>query len=209
MQLGEDLRGDEPGCPGSGFHFPHSRAGRLAGCVDAGCAGLGGNLARGSMRQRRTASATRPPCCYRDLGPIETCHLARSWCMIWTIVVVQGIVIDDAGAAQAARDYCRHAPCSQMRNRARIRTGARRSVPATPRSWKKASPACWARAPNCPSGGWITIEATEALTAIDVNSWAAYANASCLEETGPGRSIWRRRAGRSAARSDACAASAD
>ena len=55
-----------------------------------------------------------------------------------------------------------------------------------------------------PSGGWITIEATEALTAMDVNS-GSFVQSGGLEETSLAVNL--EAATRSAARS-ACAASA-
>ena len=116
-------------------------------------------------------SARPPATLYRDLGPIE--RTMRD--------VVRGdvarVLIDDAGAAEAARAYCRKAmPGAEARIELATRglfdrygleeEIARLSQPRV----------------ALPSGGWITIEATEALTAVDVNS-GSFTQSGGLEET--------------------------
>lgn len=123
---------------------------------------------RGIERQRPGA---RPPATlHRDLGPIERTLRDRMR------GAVEQVRIDDAGAAQAARDYCRRAmPGAESRieycaaplfDDALEEEIARLSQPRV----------------RLPSGGWITIETTEALTAIDVNS-GRFTQSSGLEET--------------------------
>ncbi|MBV8975767.1 MAG: Rne/Rng family ribonuclease [Alphaproteobacteria bacterium] len=123
------------------------------------------------MAKRKTASV--PSTLYHDLDPVE--RTLRDLVRDDTV----RILIDDAGAAEAARAYCRRA-MPQAESRIEHFNGpgqlfdlydledeiARLTEPRVP----------------LPSGGWITIEATEALTAIDVNS-GSYTAATGLEET--------------------------
>ncbi len=119
--------------------------------------------------RRKTA---RPPTnLYRDLGPIE--RAMRD--------VVRGdvtrVLIDDAGAAEAARAYCRKVmPGAE----ARIELAGRNLFDDYGLEEEIVSLAL-PRVP-LPGGGWITIETTEALTAIDVNS-GSFVQSGGLEET--------------------------
>ena len=116
-------------------------------------------------------SARPPATLYRDLGPIE--RAMRD--------VVRGdvarVLIDDAGAAEAARAYCRKAM-----------PGAEARIELAPRGlydrYGLEEEIARLSQPRValPSGGWITIEATEALTAVDVNS-GSFTQSGGLEET--------------------------
>jgi ribonuclease G len=90
------------------------------------------------------------------------------------------IVIDDAGAAETARAYCRLA----------MPQAAERIVPfCGPGALFDANDleadidALSNRRIVLSSGGWITIEGTEALTAVDVNS-GSFTHSPGLEDTG-------------------------
>ncbi len=123
-----------------------------------------------SIEERRK-TARMPSTLYRDLGPIE--RAMRD--------VVRGevgrVLIDDAMAAEAARAYCRKAmPGAEDRIEVVARglferQGLEEEIAglSQPRV-------------SLPSGGWITIEATEALTAVDVNS-GSFVQSGGLEET--------------------------
>ncbi len=118
-------------------------------------------------------SARSPATLYQDLDPVE--RTMRD--------TVRGttskVVIDDAAAVEAARAYCRRAmPEAEAKVELFAGPGtlfdaygieeeiARLTVPKVP----------------LPSGGWITIEGTEALTAVDVNS-GSFTASTGLEET--------------------------
>jgi ribonuclease G len=89
------------------------------------------------------------------------------------------VLIDDAPGVEAARAYCRRA-MPEFEDKVELFTGPgmlfdmydleeeidRLTVPRVP----------------LPSGGWITIEGTEALTAVDVNS-GSFTASTGLEET--------------------------
>jgi ribonuclease G len=116
-------------------------------------------------------SARPPATLYRDLGPIE--RAMRD--------VVRGdvtrVLIDDAGTAEMARAYCRKAM-----------PGAEAHIELTARGlydrYGLEEEIARLSQPRValPSGGWITIEATEALTAVDVNS-GSFMQSGGLEET--------------------------
>jgi ribonuclease G len=121
--------------------------------------------------QERRGAAKPPMTLYRDLGPIE--RAMRD--------VVRGdvgrVLIDDAAAAEAARNYCRKAM-----------PGAEASIELTGRDLfdryglEDEIAALFEPKIDLPSGGWITIETTEALTAVDVNS-GRFIQSGGLEET--------------------------
>jgi len=114
-----------------------------------------------------------PSTLYHDLDPVE--RTLRDLVRADTV----RILIDDAAAAEAARTYCRRA-MPEAEQRIELFNGpgqlfdlydledevARLTDPRVP----------------LPSGGWITIESTEALTAVDVNS-GSFTAATGLEET--------------------------
>jgi ribonuclease G len=110
---------------------------------------------RGIEEKRKTA---RPPATlYHDLGPIERTlrdHVRGA---------VTRVVLDDAGAAESARAYCRRAMPEAEKlielTSTPVFDGLEDEIAAL------ALPRV-----QLASGGWITIETTEALTAIDVNS---------------------------------------
>lgn len=118
-------------------------------------------------------SAKAPATLYHDLDPVE--RTMRDTVRSSTTRVV----IDDAQAAEAARAYCRRA-MPEAEGKVELFTGpgalfdayniedeiARLTVPKVP----------------LPSGGWITVEGTEALTAVDVNS-GSFTASTGLEET--------------------------
>ena len=117
-------------------------------------------------------AAARPPVTlYRDLGPIE--RAMRD--------VVRGdvarVLVDDAAAVEAAREYCRKAM-----------PGAERSIELASRrlfdeyGLEDEIARLFDPKLALDSGGWITIETTEALTAIDVNS-GRFIQSGGLEET--------------------------
>ena len=122
------------------------------------------------VRTRRQV-ARAPATLYHDLDPVERTmrDTVRS--------TTTRVVIDDVAACEAARAYCRRA-MPEATSKIELFTGpgslfdaiedeiARLTVPRVP----------------LPSGGWITIEGTEALTAVDVNS-GSFTASTGLEET--------------------------
>lgn len=118
-------------------------------------------------------SATSPATLYHDLDPVE--RTMRDCVRAETLRVV----IDDAPGVEAARAYCRRA-MPEFEDKVELFAGPgmlfdsydleeeidRLTVPRVP----------------LPSGGWITIEGTEALTAVDVNS-GSFTASTGLEET--------------------------
>ncbi|HEY0104937.1 MAG TPA: Rne/Rng family ribonuclease [Rhizomicrobium sp.] len=123
------------------------------------------------LAKRQVARA--PATLYHDLDPVERTmrDMVRS--------TTARVVIDDAPAAEAARAYCRRA-MPEAESKVELFAGpgalfdaydieeeiARLTVPKVP----------------LPSGGWITVEGTEALTAVDVNS-GSFTASTGLEET--------------------------
>ncbi len=108
----------------------------------------------------------------RDLGPVERA--------LRDIVqdTIERIVIDDASAAERARRYCREA-IPGVEDRIEVFTGpgalfADLETDIDGLVHPRVPLLC---------GGWITIEGTEALTAIDVNS-GSFTHANAVEETG-------------------------
>ena len=167
--LGERLQGDARLDPDSGFIFRTAAEGASLEALIQDALALG-EIWRSINARRKTA---RPPAIlYHDLGPIE--RTLRD--------AVRGdvarVLIDDAGAAEAARAYCRRvlpeaeALIEYVREPVFERYGLEDEIAGLSE-----------RRVSLPSGGWITIEATEALTAMDVNS-GSYTAASGLEETG-------------------------
>lgn len=123
------------------------------------------------MEKRKQARA--PVTLYHDLDPIE--RTMRDEVHAQT----RRVLIDDNAAMQAALAYCRRA-MPEAESKIELFSGpgtlfecygiedeiARLTEPRVP----------------LPSGGWITIEATEALTTVDVNS-GSFTEAAGLEET--------------------------
>jgi ribonuclease G len=117
-------------------------------------------------------SAKVPSTLRRDLGPVE--RALRDSVREET----RAIVIDDARAAARAAAYCREA-MPEMEPHIAVFQGSgalfgdlESDIEALGR-------------PRVPlgCGGWITVEGTEALTAIDVNS-GSFTHASAIEDTG-------------------------
>jgi ribonuclease G len=108
----------------------------------------------------------------RDLGPVERA--------LRDIVhdTTDRIYIDDAKAAERARAYCREA-IAHVEDRIETFTGP---GPLFADLEADIDSLAHPRVPlSC--GGWITIEGTEALTAIDVNS-GSFTHSNAVEETG-------------------------
>lgn len=131
-------------------------------------------LAEEWRKVRETEKRSSPPCVvFHDLDPVSktlrdsvSAHTAR-------------VMIDDADAFGEAQRYCRRA-MPEMLERVQLFNGpgdlfslydidGEIEAALEPRA-------------ELPSGGWITVETTEALTAIDVNS-GRYTAATGLEET--------------------------
>jgi ribonuclease G len=170
IALGERLlaRSGEAMSPGAGLIFRTAAQGASLEELTQDARALG-DVWR-CIRDRRK-SARPPATLYRDLGPIE--RAMRD--------VVRGevarVLIDDAGAAEAARAYCRKAM-----------PGAEAQIEVTARGlfdhYGLEEEILRLSQPRVvlPSGGWITIEVTEALTAVDVNS-GSFTQSGGLEET--------------------------
>jgi ribonuclease G len=88
---------------------------------------------------------------------------------------VQRIAIDDAAAAEDARAWCRHAMPAMER---RIERAA---APVFDDALEEDIAALFQPRVALSSGGWILIEPTEALTAIDVNSGPVHQSSGLAE----------------------------
>ena len=123
--------------------------------------------------EARRKVAASPATLYMDLGPIERALRDE------VDGSVARVLIDDREAAGAARAYAAIA-MPEMADKIRFYEGP------TPlfEDWGIEDEIAGLAEPRVPlpSGGWITIEATEALTAVDVNS-GSYIAAGGLEET--------------------------
>jgi len=118
-------------------------------------------------------AATAPATLYHDLDPVE--RTLRDMVRADTVRVV----IDDAASVEAARAYCRRA-MPEAESRIELFDGPGQlfdMYELEEEIDRLTSP----RVP-LPSGGWITIESTEALTAVDVNS-GSFTASTGLEET--------------------------
>jgi len=119
-----------------------------------------------------SAAAKVPETLHRDLGPVE--RALRD-------IVHEGtarILIDDAQAAERARAYCRRA-MPGIEDRIAFFAGPGElfdDLEADIDGLIRPRVAL-------PCGGWITVEGTEALTAIDVNS-GSFIHSSAIEDTG-------------------------
>ncbi len=168
VALGEQLLAAEDLIPGAGFIFRTAARGASIDELTQDARALA-EIWRCIADKRKSA---RPPATlYRDLGPIE--RAMRD--------VVRGdvarVLIDDAGAAEAARAYCRKAmPGAEARIELTTR-GLYDRYGLEEEIARLSQPRV-----ALPSGGWITIEATEALTAVDVNS-GRFTQSGGLEET--------------------------
>jgi ribonuclease G len=122
----------------------------------------------------RRQAATAPATLYHDLDPVE--RTLRDMVRADTVRVL----IDDPASVEAARAYCRRTmPEAESKIGLFAGPGALFDLyDLEDEIDKLTSP----RVP-LPSGGWITIESTEALTAVDVNS-GSFTASTGLEETG-------------------------
>lgn len=117
-------------------------------------------------------SAKVPATLRRDLGPVE--RALRDSVREET----RAILIDDAKAAKRAAAYCREA-MPEMERRIAVFDG-----PGPLFGELEADIAALGHPRvGLPCGGWITVEGTEALTAIDVNS-GSFTHAAAIEDTG-------------------------
>ena len=123
------------------------------------------------MERRRQMSV--PSTLYHDLDPVE--RTMRDEIDAQTARVV----IDDAHAYEAARAYCRRA-MPEAEDRIELFNGPGMLFDTYDLE-DEIERLVSTRVP-LPSGGWITIEGTEALTAIDVNS-GSFTASTGLEET--------------------------
>jgi len=168
LALGEKLLAMEGLVPGAGFIFRTAAQGATLEELAQDARALAETWAC-IQDKRKTARA--PSTLYHDLGPIE--RTMRD--------VVRGdvgrVLIDDAAACEAAKAYCR-----------RAMPGAESSIelvkePVFSLYGLEDEIAGLAHAKiELKSGAWITIESTEALTAIDVNS-GRFTQSGSLEET--------------------------
>jgi len=116
--------------------------------------------------------AAIPTILYRDLGPIERA--------LRDIVhdTTAAIIIDNAAAAATASSYCREA-IPEVVDRIRVHSDV---TPLLHDLEDDIEALILSRVPLA-CGGWLTVEGTEALTAIDVNS-GSFTHSSAVEETG-------------------------
>lgn len=117
-------------------------------------------------------NARIPATLHRDLGPVE--RALRDMVHEDTARVL----IDDVPAVERARAYCRHAMPDAERRVAPFDGPGGLFDDLESDIDALLEP----RVP-LPCGGWITLEGTEALTAIDVNS-GRFSHASAIEDTG-------------------------
>jgi len=121
----------------------------------------------------RRQGAEAPATLYHDLDPIERTMRDE------VNAAVARVTIDCPAAVEAARAYCRRAMPD-----AEAKLELFRGPGALFDSYGLEDEIAMLTAPrvSLPSGGWITIEGTEALTAIDVNS-GSFTASTGLEET--------------------------
>jgi ribonuclease G len=121
----------------------------------------------------RRQSATAPATLYHDLDPVERTMRDE------VDASTTRVLIDDRAAFEAARAYCRRAiPDAESKIEYFSGPGMLFDMYDLEEEIDRlTSP----RVP-LPAGGWITIEGTEALTAIDVNS-GSFTASTGLEET--------------------------
>ena len=121
----------------------------------------------------RRQSARAPATLYHDLDPVE--RTMRDTVRSHTTRVV----IDDAALAEAARAYCRRA-MPEAESKVEVFAGPGTLFDAY--NIEEATERLTIPKVPLPSGGLITIEGTEALTAVDVNS-GSFTASTGLEET--------------------------
>jgi ribonuclease G len=121
----------------------------------------------------KRVSANAPASLHSDLGPIERALRDE------VDASVGRVVIDDRNAFRVARDYALRA-MPEMAGRIELYDG--REPMFEHFGIEDEIESLSAPRVSLRSGGWITVEATEALTAIDVNS-GSYIDGGGLEET--------------------------
>jgi len=168
LALGEKLLAMQGLVPGAGFIFRTVAQGATLEELAQDARALAKTWA---CVQDKRKTARPPATLYHDLGPIE--RTMRD--------VVRGdvarVLIDDAAAAEAARAYCRRAMPSAEGSIELVKE------PVFSLYGLEDEIAGLAHAKvELKSGAWITIESTEALTAIDVNS-GRFTQSGGLEET--------------------------
>ena len=152
--LGEKLLNQDQLIPNTGFIFRTAALGASLEELTQDAVMLA-DIWRGIEDKRKTAKP--PATLYHDLGPIERTlrDMVRG--------DVTAVLIDDATAANAARAYCRRAMPSAEAHIQLVTVSAFESLEDEIAALAHAKV-------DLLSGAWITIETTEALTAIDVNS---------------------------------------
>ena len=156
LRLGEALRAGEGMIPEAGFIFRTAARDALPDELAADARDLA-QIWREISEKRKAA---RPPLVlHGDLGPIER--------GLRDMIAgdVARVVIDDPAALEAARAYCRKAMPDMI---ARVVPAGRDLFLREGLEDEIASLS--SSRVNLPCGGWITIEHTQALTAVDVNS---------------------------------------
>jgi ribonuclease G len=147
-------------------------------------AGIGATLADFKEDAERLAEAWRPVLAkrqsarspatlYHDLDPVE--RTMRDECDAPT----SRVIIDDVQAFEAARAYCRRA---MHDGEGKVELFEGPGVLFDLYDLEEDIEQLLSPRVPLPSGGWITIEGTEALTAIDVNS-GSFTASTGLEET--------------------------
>ncbi|HEY1615175.1 MAG TPA: Rne/Rng family ribonuclease [Rhizomicrobium sp.] len=121
----------------------------------------------------KRAGLVAPAMLYHDLDPIERTMRDE------VDILTSRVVIDERQAFVTALDYCRRA-MPDAEGRIKLFEGP--GVLFEMYDVEDEIERLLSERVPLPSGGWITIEGTEALTAIDVNS-GSYANGTGLEET--------------------------
>lgn len=123
--------------------------------------------------RERAARAEPPATVYRELGPVQRVlrdHLDED---------TAAVVIDDMDAFLAARAFC---DAVMPGYSGRLKHHSAREPLFEVRGVEAQIETALSPRVDLPSGGWITIERTEALTAIDVNS-GSFTAARDLEQT--------------------------
>ena len=166
MALGEKLLAEAGLTEGAGYIFRTSAVGASLDELVRDAQALAQSW-RETLEKRKSARV--PATLYQDLAPIERTlrdHVRGE---------VGRVLLDDAGAVERARAYCRTA----MRHAEKLI-----ELSEAPLFEELEDEIAGLSLPKVrlASGAWITIESTEALTAIDVNS-GRFTQGGGLEET--------------------------
>jgi len=172
LALGEEMiaQGNGALVPGAGYIFRTAAIGASLADLLEDAERLA-EAWRPVMAQRQ--SATAPATLFNDLDPVE--RTMRDEVRSETA----RILIDDREAEQAARAYCRRA-MPQAEEKIEFFSGPGMLFDLY--NIEEDIENLLQPRVKLPSGGWITIESTEALTAIDVNS-GKFTDSTGLEET--------------------------